>query len=266
MLKKYATGIESFDLNIGGGFPQGSVILLLGDVGSGSHEFLYTSISKTNIAKKFSKDRDIVFPENIHYLSFSKSKEDILQEIRYSFAEEHLNSIQNSLNFHDFSELYFHKTIIQLTNLFSIMKKERTIEKEEDKIRILAEFFEGNARNNVIIVDSLTDLLITSLQFNEIIAFLKGIQRASKEWNGIIYFLLTKEIVERNREELISDTVDGVIVFNWSGLGSIKRRRDVYIKKFRGLMPQMEQEKIAKLEVKITPKIGFEVSNVRMIA
>lgn len=260
MLKKYATGIESFDLNIGGGFPQGSVILLLGDVGAGNNEFLYTSISKTNIAKKFMKEKDIVFPEKIHYLSFSKSKEDILQEVQYSFAKEHFESFQNSLIFHDFSELYFNKTVISQ----EFMKKEKIAEQNE--INTILNFFKDNARNNVIIVDSLTDLLTANLHFNDIIAFLKGVQRASKEWNGIIYFLLTKDIVERNKEELIADVVDGVIVFNWSGLGSTRRRRDVYIKKFRGLMPRMEQEKIAKLEVKITPKTGFEVANVRMIA
>lgn len=263
-MKKYATGIESFDLNIGGGFPQGSVILLLGDVGAGNSEFLYTSISKTNIARKFTKEKDIVFPDKIHYLSFSKSKEDILQEVQYSFTEEHFNSIQNSLNFHDFSDLYFNKTIIHLTKLSFAMKKERI---EDNEIKILANFFDENAKDNVIIIDSLTDLLTSPhLHFNDILAFLKVVQRMAKNWGGIIYFLLTKDILEKNKEELIADVVDGVIVFSWSGLGSTKRRRDVYIKKFRGLMPRMEQEKIAKLEVKITPKTGFEVANVRMIA
>lgn len=240
MLKKYATGIESFDLNIGGGFPQGSIILLLGEVGAGSQEFIYTSISKTAMMKDLKAEN---FPEKIHYLSFSKSKKDILQEVEYSFAKEHYDSLKNFVSFQDFSEMF-----------------------KQGEMKMLLNFFGENAKNNSIIIDSLTDFLTSNFKFEEIISFLKTVQREAKEWNGIVYFLLTKDILEKNKEELIADAVDGVIVFNWSGLGSTKRRRDVYIKKFRGLMPRMEQEKIAKLEVKITPKTGFEVANVRMIA
>ncbi len=51
-LSKIPTGIKTFDVNINEGFPAGSVILLLEDVGAGGREFLYTSIYNINNLKK----------------------------------------------------------------------------------------------------------------------------------------------------------------------------------------------------------------------
>jgi hypothetical protein len=43
MLKIIPTGISSLDGSIGGGFPSGSLVLLIGDIGSGYNEFAMTS-------------------------------------------------------------------------------------------------------------------------------------------------------------------------------------------------------------------------------
>ena len=53
------TGIGSFDPVMEGGVPPGSVMLLLGDIGAGSFEFVYTSIINLATLKR----RD---PENPH--------------------------------------------------------------------------------------------------------------------------------------------------------------------------------------------------------
>ncbi len=39
-LSKIPSGIKTFDMNINEGFPAGSVILLLEDVGAGAREFI----------------------------------------------------------------------------------------------------------------------------------------------------------------------------------------------------------------------------------
>ena len=44
LIKKVPTGISSLDPIIKGGFPGGSFILALGEVGAGSQEFIYTSM------------------------------------------------------------------------------------------------------------------------------------------------------------------------------------------------------------------------------
>ena len=49
--RRIPTGVSDFDTMIQGGFPAGSVILLIGDVGAGQREFAYTSASKLAIVK-----------------------------------------------------------------------------------------------------------------------------------------------------------------------------------------------------------------------
>ncbi len=63
----------------------------------------------------------------------------------------------------------------------------------------------------------------------------------------------------------IADCADGVLVFEWSEIGTAQRQRAMYVKKFRGLLPQLEADNIAKFETRITPTSGFEVSNIQMI-
>lgn len=101
-LAKIPTGIKTFDVNINEGFPGGSVILILEDVGAGGREFIYTSIYNLNqikadsinydpMNKKINKVRDdqivatIMIPDKICYVSISKSKEDILRGDRPCF-------------------------------------------------------------------------------------------------------------------------------------------------------------------------------------
>ncbi|MHC1581853.1 MAG: RAD55 family ATPase, partial [Candidatus Syntropharchaeia archaeon] len=97
-------------------------------------------------------------------------------------------------------------------------------------------------------------------------SFLKGMQRESKKWDGLIYGLLTANIFGNGIEEEIADCADGVLVFEWDEKSGTRRQRTMYIKKFRGLLPLIEGDKISRFETKITVDHGFEVSNVKLIA
>ena len=48
-LRKVPTGIADLDSIVGGGFPEGSLVLLLGDIGAGTQEYVYTAASKIAI-------------------------------------------------------------------------------------------------------------------------------------------------------------------------------------------------------------------------
>ena len=50
-LYKIPTGVGTFDPIIRGGFPSGSLILLIGEAGAGNIEFAYTSASMLSILK-----------------------------------------------------------------------------------------------------------------------------------------------------------------------------------------------------------------------
>ena len=281
------TGIKTFDVNINDGFPAGSVILLLEDVGAGAREFIYTSIFNIsqiksdhdhfNSMKKKHKnlgDTDeinttLMLPNKICYISISKSKEDILKENAYAFHKGFYNAIKDELIFKELSDIYFRHSIVQ--NLW-VSEKKGTMgfdcTSDKNIIEEISAFLDEYAANNLVIIDSLTDLMMHETDYlnkNDIIMFLKGMARISKTWNGLIYLILSVNILEKQLQAIINDVVDGVLVFEWFDKGSVKMQRNLYISKFRGLIPQLEQNKIAKFETKITSDYGFEVSNVRKI-
>ncbi len=283
-LGKIPTGIKTFDVNINGGFPAGSVVLLLEDIGAGAREFIYTSIFNLNLIRSDAEKSDSMkkkhvpedsmisnsmLPNKICYITVSKSKEDILNENAYAFHTDFYNVFKNDLVFKELSDVYFRHSIVQ--NIW-ISDEKQAMEFDEslDKniLEEISEFLTTHAKNNIVILDSLTDLMMHETDYlnkNDIVMFLKGMTRIAKTWNGLIYILLSANILEKQMQEIINDVVDGVLVFEWFDKGSVKMRRNLYIPKFRGLIPQLEQNKIAKFETKVTSDGGFEVSNVRKI-
>ncbi len=285
--KKFPTGIKTFDTNINDGFPAGSVILLLEDVGAGAREFIYTSVyniiklkSNHNYFDKmnkkhtdYSKDDEIMtslaLPNEICYISVSKSKEDILNENAYAFQKDFYNTIKDGLVFKELSDIYFRQSIAQ-NFCFLDAKRNMNFDRNADKniLEEISAFLDKYAANNIVILDSLTELMMYEgdyLSKNDIIMFLKGVARISKTWNGLIYLMFSANILETQMQEMIIDLVDGVLTFEWFDKRSAKMQRGLYITKFRGLLPRLEQNNIEKFETKITSDYGFEVSNIRKI-
>jgi len=278
ILNKIPTGIRTFDVNINDGFPAGSVILLLEDIGAGAREFIYTSIfnisqmkseDNINFINKYkSKDTDDMtaipmLPGKICYISVSKSLEDILKENAYAFRKDFYKALQQVV-FKDLSDIYFCNS--EVHNLWG-GKLDNDCNKHTDKniLKEISEFLGKNAENNIVVIDSLTDLMLFDGNKNDIIMFLKGMSKISKVWNGLIYIILSADILDNKMQAIIKDIVDGVLVFEWFDKGSDKMRRNLYLSKFRGLIPRIEQNKISKFETKVTYDNGFEVSNVRKI-
>ncbi|HMK48385.1 MAG TPA: hypothetical protein VK436_17310, partial [Methanocella sp.] len=76
---------------------------------------------------------------------------------------------------------------------------------------------------------------------------------------------LTANIFDRSNEEEVADCADGVLVFNWEATGTNQRQRMMYIKKFRGLMPYLEEDNVVRFETRVSASRGFEISNIREI-
>ncbi len=286
-LEKIPTGIKTFDSNINDGFPAGSVVLLLEDIGAGAREFIYTTIYNTlklkanqrhfeQMNKKhmdYSKADEITttlkLPNEICYISISKPKEDILNENAYSFHKDFFNILKEGVVFKELSDIYFRQSIIQ--NFPASDKKYHTYTSRESDRNILEEtyeFLDKHARDNIVVLDSLTELMMYEGDYlgkNDIMMFLKSIVRISKMWNGLIYLILSANILEQQIQESITELVDGVLTFEWFDRRSVKMQRSLYITKFRGLLPRIEQNNIEKFETRITSYGGFEVSNIRKI-
>lgn len=269
MLTKNPTGIDSLDPVLQGGLPSGSLLLLLGEIGAGDFEFSISSIARL-ISRP--KQDGIVFPEKVCYISFTRSKDDVMKEIALSFPEFY-KMIENKLEFKDFSDAYFARSFIPITWRSSsrtdiTFESLKWDENEENLINGLIDFLDKNAKNSIVIIDSLTVLAQYCLErmgWKDLIMFLRGLQKASKKWDGLVYTILSEGIFEKGKQEEIQECVDGVIVFEWDKQGISQRQRLMHIKKFRGLLPILDQDNIVNFEIRISSQKGFEVSNIKKI-
>jgi KaiC/GvpD/RAD55 family RecA-like ATPase len=274
--QRIPTGVADFDSIIRGGLPSGSVVLLLGDVGGGGLEFALTSAAKIGIVKEFPETRAFMLgdagkagklPERMCYVTFSRSKNDILQEVKMSFNKDFFESLSHNLLFKDFSKDYFVHTVVPTSwldfegeGLFSDTKKDGLMES-------LVDFLDTNAPRSLVVMDSLTDLVVSeTVNFQDVIALLKGIQRMSKKWGSVFYLLLTDNILDRKRQQMIIDSVDGVFKFEWAKFHhTSKRQRYLYVEKFMSVLPHLDQERIARFATLITSQSGFVVINTERV-
>ncbi|MCE8423726.1 MAG: hypothetical protein J5U16_07335 [Candidatus Methanoperedens sp.] len=274
--KKIPTGIESFDPILGGGLPSGSTVLLLGDTGAGDYEFALTSCARTLMYPR-SSDNNIIIPEKVIYISITRSKEDVMKEVALSFP--HLYEVlmdsarQNRFEFKDFSEAYFAGSFIPAS--WTSLSKEalsfdslKWTDEKNNLVGALIEYLDKNAAGSIVLLDSLTALAqycLSSIEWKDLIVFLRGLQRVSKKWDGIVYAILSQGIFDKGKQEECVECMDGVMVFDWEEPGSSQRKRVMYLKKFRGLLPVLDQEDIVNFEIQIDTVKGFEISNIKRV-
>ncbi len=275
-VQRIPTGVADFDSIIGGGLPAGSVVLLLGDVGGGGHEFALTSAAKIGIVKEFPETRSFmlghagkagILPEKLNYITFSRSKDDILREVKLSFNRDFFESLSSGLTFKDFSKGYFMRTVVPTSwtgsedgDLFSEVKVDNVLES-------LVNFLDSNAPNSLVIIDSLTDLIVSeAIKFEDVVSLLKGIQRMAKKWEAVFYIILTDEILDKRRQQIVIDSVDGVLKFEWAKYHhTSKRQRYLYVEKFTSVLAHLDQERIARFATIITSQSGFVVINTERV-
>ena len=253
------------------------MVLLLGDVGGGGHEFALTSAAKIGIVKEFPDTRSFmlgdagkngVLPDKMCYITFSRSRNDILQDVKLSFNKDFYESLKTNLLFKDFSKDYFMHTVVptswldseETQGIFSDKKKDGLLES-------LVDFLDVNAPKSMVIMDSLTDLVVSeTIPFQDVVALLKGIQRMAKKWGSVFYLVLTDEILDRKRQQMIIDSVDGVLKFEWAKFHhTSKRQRYLYVEKFMSVLPHLDQERIARFATLITSQSGFVVINTERV-
>ena len=267
------TGVADFDSIIQGGLPAGSVVLLLGDVGAGQLEFSLTSAAKIGMVMETPGSVEFLLghaakkgklPKSLHYVTFSKSREDILQEVGLSFNSDYYDSLCKNLQFKDFSEEYFMKSAVPMNWVGGDTKKNGLFSDNAEKkglLEQLATFFDENSDHALIIVDSLTDLIVNdSIPFSDIIAVMKGLQRMAKKWKALIYFILTDDILDKKKQQMIIDSVDGVLNFEWSKYHHTSaRQRYMYVEKFMSVLPHLDQARISRFATLVTSQSGFIV-------
>jgi KaiC/GvpD/RAD55 family RecA-like ATPase len=268
--KRMPTGIESLDPILDGGVPPGSVVLLMGDLGAGNYEFVYSSMVNLLALMKTKGQEEKLILEEIRYITFTRLKEDVRQEILHSFHIEGLDQMVDTIHFADLSELYFDNSVVP-DEWYSHSDTITRLQKRSGHENIFVQL--SNVINTVqpgslIILDSVTDIGAQSRDqntWNNLAGFLRGLQRVSKERNITSYLLLTRGILDASKERELADIADAVLLFNWEETQGARRQRIMYFEKFRGVMPHLEERDLVKFAVRISTTNGFEVSNIRVI-
>lgn len=264
------TGISSLDPILDGGVPAGSVILLLGDLGAGNYEFVFSSIVNNLSMMKGTPPPSVTPPREIRYITFTRIKEDIRQEIISSLHVEGLENLVSTMIFDDLSELYFDRSVVP-DDWYSHSDVVTRLQKRSghDSILVhLANVINATAPGGLVVLDSITDIATQSAvpaAWQNLTGFLRGLQRISKQRGITTYLLLSRGILQPPQEKELAEISDAVLLFRWEETTGARRQRVMYFEKFRGVMPHLEERDLVKFAVRITTTGGFEVSNIRVV-
>jgi KaiC/GvpD/RAD55 family RecA-like ATPase len=272
-------GVSQLDQRIGGGAPPGSVVLLAGEAGAGAREFCYTSAVMNGLG---TADRELFdlhygdlyrgasLPEEVHYLSLTASGEEIRSEMGYAMDEEIVDAGAAAVTFADLSPEYFQMSPVPRawyeSGHASLVDLGEETERE-DALAALASYVETNAAGNLLILDSLTDLVSARREgdrdWSDVVYLLKGLRKAVRAWQGAILLHLSLDAISETRLGDLMASVDGTMAFQWAAGGN-ELARTLVVREFRGVLSQLEEEEIARFETEIH-EAGYDITNVRKV-
>lgn len=272
-------GINRLDEMIGGGVPTGSVVLLSGEAGAGAREFMYTSAVMNGLARTDAEmfdlhygdlHRDASEPDEIHYITFNSDEPQLHQEIGTVIDEEIATSGLEPVEFCSLSRQFFHVSPVprnwyadETPDIKNLRKRH---EEREGLLSALGDEVSVRAPGNLVIIDSLSDLVATlgeDLEWSDVTYVVKGLQKAAHEWDGIILLHINRETLSAIRHGQLVDACTGTLRFSWESGGST-RSRTLVIKQFRSVLSQIEDEDIVQFETELGDA-GFDISDVRKI-
>jgi KaiC/GvpD/RAD55 family RecA-like ATPase len=272
-------GVGGLDARIGGGAPAGSVVLLVGDAGAGAREFLYTSAVINGLARTDEELFDLYYgdlepaatlPEEVHYVSVAGGETELREEIGYAIDEEIVDTGLDAVTFAEFATEYFGPSPIPRRWYADEHADITRLGEDRDRrgvIEVLADYLDANADESLLLFDSLTDLISVrdeeELPWRDVVYLLKGIQKASRRWGGLILLHVSRDALPDTRLGDLMGSVDGTMFFRWE-TGGNERDRTLVVREFRGVLSRLEAENIVQFETEINDG-GYDISNVRKI-
>ncbi len=264
------TGVADFDY-LSGGFPIGSVVLLAGDAGAGHVEFALTSAvhlmlyyDDPSLHSFFlgSAKGPFVYPKGVAYVSLTRSREQVMREIAGSFDRSYHDGLERHMAFHDLSPSYFADSVVPsswATVGGSLLAAARSARPPAEPLAAVADAVEADATSNLVIVDSVTDLLVRrSVDIESLLTLVKGLRRRAKEWGGVVYLLLTRGVAPASTEQALYDSVDGVLNFSWtSSPHSSHRQRTMLVERFMPVLARIPQEQQSRFVIRVSALNGL---------
>ncbi len=265
------TGVPDFDF-LTGGVPAGSVVLLLGEAGAGHQEFALTSAvhlmlryddPKLHRFYLGSARGPFVYPDGISYVSTSRSREEVMDELRGSFAGLWPEVLDRHLTFFDLSANYFRDSVVpsswaSLPGPLLSPAPPRP-QGADGPLHALTSALEASGRKNLVVVDSLTDLIVREgIPSGDLLALLKGLRRKAKEWDGLVYLLLTEGVAPAAIQHAVIDSVDGVLQFRWTTTpNQSHRQRSMLMPKFMPLLSRLPPEHQGRFIIRVNAASGL---------
>ncbi|HXW67414.1 MAG TPA: hypothetical protein VEL82_06025 [Thermoplasmata archaeon] len=265
------TGVPDFDY-LTGGLPAGSVVLLFGTAGAGHQEFALTSA--VHLMLRWDDPRlhrfflgqakgPFSYPQSVIYLSTSRSREQMIGEMRGAFDGVYSTVLDRHLIFGDLSSAYFADTVVPAS--WSSVPRPllaattAPAPPTEGPLRALADAIDGIEGNQLVILDSLTDLLVRrGVESSDVLALLKGLRRRAKEWGGLVYVVLSEGVAPAPVEQAVLDSVDGVLHFSWlASATSSHRQRAMLIEKFMPVLARLPVEHQGRFVIQVNSKSGL---------
>lgn len=277
-MERMPLGISRLDRIIGGGAPAGSVVLLAGDSGAGAREFCYTSAVMNGLANADPDLFDLyygdlepgtVLPDDVHYVSFTDERSAVVSEMAFVMDEELVDPGMNEASYVELAEEYFQLTPVPTdwyAEGMSDITELGTTNDRSDILEALGEYLTEHATGNLVVIDSVTDLVAASddrLGWSDLTVLLKGLKRASHRWGGVILLLVNAELLATTELGQLKEATDGTLLFEWESGGS-ERARTLVVEQFRGVLSRLEDENVVRFETEIHDG-GFDISNVRKI-
>lgn len=272
-------GVSRLDAEIGGGAPAGSVVLLAGEAGAGAREFLYTSAVSNGLA---GADPELFglhygelqpaasLPGEIHYVSFTGSQSQLTEEIAYTMDRDIVEAGLAAVTFEDLASAYFQLSPVPRDWYEGRHRRIEELGQDEERrqsvLEALADYLDANADNNLVVIDSLSDLVSArheEMRWSDIVLTLKGLRRASRSWEGLLLVHVGLGTLSETQFGDLMAAVDGTMRFEWASGGN-ERQRTLVVQEFRGVLSQIEAENIVRFETEIH-EAGFDVSDVRKI-
>jgi len=265
------TGVPDFDY-LTGGLPAGSVVLLFGAAGAGHQEFALTSA--VHLMLRFDDPRlhqfylggakgPFVYPDDVVYISTSRSREQLMAELRGAFDGTYPSVLGRHLTFRDVSPSYFADTPVPSSwssvpsSLLSGVPA-RAVD-DGGPLRALASAIEESGNNHLVIIDSLTDLLVRrGVDDGDVLTLIKGLRRRAKQWGGLVYVLLSEGVAAPHVEQAVIDSVDGVLHFSWmTSPTHSHRQRAMLIEKFMPVLSRLPVEQQGRFVIRVNAKNGL---------
>lgn len=235
-------GISELDSRVGGGAVPGNLVLLVGEIGAGARQLMYTSAVMNGLAQTNQELFDLHYgsvpsgaslPESVHYVSFTEGKEELKEVVERNMDDELVEKGFQGIEYNDFSRSYFGSSKIP-EEWYGGESGEK-----HDLVQEVGNYLDDNAEESVVMLDSLNDMITIAEErgeWAEFILLLRGIRKALRSWNGLVLAHVTMETLDDTKLAELEESADGVIYFNWEEARH-ERVRTVFFKKLLSVFP-----------------------------